>query len=189
LQTKVCCEPRGRRPTNPRICATRRQDAVEPACLIPSGQVRKGSLRSDSTRGNFRRFCMPRAGFAIPRTDCRSGRAARVLRPWRTAHAVWRYPAHCSRAHGLLYGLPYSRRQLRTGRRSDRSRCWMMWLILASKTEVPDWECFTPGTQGDSLRYAATLRVSVSRICLGRPPPATGPHHGGKAQVRSFTTV
>jgi len=132
---------------------------------------------------------MPRAGFAIPRTFRRSGRVARVLRPWRTAHAVWRYPAHRSRAHCLLRGLPRRRSQLRAGHRSDRSRCEMIWLIGASKTEVPEWECFTPGTQGDRLRFAATLRVSVSRICLGRPPPATGPHHGGKAQVRSFTTV
>lgn len=100
VAAKVCC--------NPVVVGPRTDKSVRLAdrrgktgLSDPSRTEPKGSLRSDSTRGNFRRLCMPRTGLAIPRTFRRSGRLARVLRPWRTAHAVWRYPAHHSRAHCL----------------------------------------------------------------------------------------
>jgi len=68
LQTKVCCQPRGHWPTHPRVCATRRQSGST-ARPDPRRTNRKGSLRFDSTRESFRRSCVPRTGFAIPRSQ------------------------------------------------------------------------------------------------------------------------
>lgn len=61
-------QPRGRRPTNRRICATRRQNAIKRLCLIPQGRIREVSTEVWLNPRELQASCVPRTGLAVPRT-------------------------------------------------------------------------------------------------------------------------
>jgi hypothetical protein len=68
VTAKVCCDPVVVGPTNRPVCATGRQSAAEPVCLIPRGRILEVSTEVWLNPHEFQASCAPRTGFAIPRT-------------------------------------------------------------------------------------------------------------------------
>jgi hypothetical protein len=116
--------PRDRRLTNRPVCATCQQNAVKRFRLIPSGRILKVSTEVWLNPRELQASCVPRTGFAIPRTlpPKRAGLPGFNVRGGRRTQ-VWRDPALLSRAHCLGRGLPCLGCRLRGRRCSDRSRC------------------------------------------------------------------
>jgi len=141
--------PRGHRSTNHRVWCPRRR-----TCLLePQGRIREVSAMVRLYPLNFGRPAAPK-DFAIPSTIAEATVVRRMFNvPGGRRTKVWRNPTRCSRAHCLSRGASCE---------------------LASEPEGADLGLFTPAPEGDKLRSVVTLRVTVSRNCLGRPPPASG---------------
>ena len=187
-QAKVCCNPVVVGPRTGWSVRPASRARPEPVCLIPQGRILEGSTEVWLDPRELQASCVPRTGFAIPRTEPpkQSGLPRFNVHGGRRTQ-VWRDPAHFSRARCPGLGLPCQGDGCETVKCSDRSRCGPTSKLLALSGRVVPNEIVLRLLSRRQLRYAATLRVSVSRICLGRPPPATGPHHGGEAQVLPFT--
>jgi len=117
-------QPRGHRPTNRPVCATGRQSAAKPVCLIPRGRILEVSTEVWLNPRELQASCVPRTGLRSLEPGRRSVQALpRFYVPGGRCTQVWHDPTLLSCAHCLLRGLPCSRCRLRCGRCSDRSLC------------------------------------------------------------------